>query len=264
MKLAIKISYVGTAYCGFQFQPEVTTIQSQLTAAAEAAFGFPVNVTGCSRTDAGVHAEGFVAVLEPKDKDHKADWSPIPAAKLHRVFRFHLPSDISVIGAAEVPDDFHPRYDVVAKEYRYRIWDAPFRNPFLTSRVCEWDWPITEEREARMRDVLPLFCGKHDFSAFMAVGSKITDTVREVYETSLSRDSDGCLVFSVKADGFLYNMVRIMAGTLLEVSSGRKNREDVEKALQTGNRNCCGFTAPPEGLYLHEVFYQEPIRWLAE
>ena len=261
MKLLVKVRYDGAAYCGFQVQPNGTSVQAVLTRAAEDVFGFPVNVTGCSRTDAGVHALGYVAALEPKDESRRGDaWCTIPAGRVHRAFSHALPPDVAVVGAALAPDTCHPRYGVVSKEYIYRLSDAPADDPFLRGRVCRRP-KITPEGEALMRDAAGLFLGTHDFAGFMAAGSKITDTTRTVTAVSLSRDGDGCLVFAVRADGFLYNMVRIMAGTLLDVAAGHKTAADVRRALDTADREAAGFTAPPEGLYLRDVTYPEPIAW---
>ncbi len=264
MKLLVRVRYDGTAYCGFQVQPNGTSVQAVLCRAAEDVFGFPVNVTGCSRTDAGVHALAFVAALEPKDESCRgSSWCTIPAGRVHRAFAHVLPPDVAVTGAAFVPDDFHPRYGVVSKEYIYRISDAPADDPFLRGRVCRRP-KITEAGEGLMREAMLLFLGTHDFAGFMAAGSKITDTTRTVSAVSLTRDDDGCLVFAVRADGFLYNMVRIMAGTLLDVAAGHKTLADVRRAVTEADRGAAGFTVPPEGLYLRDVTYSEPIPWACE
>ena len=262
MKLIVRIKYLGTNYAGFQVQPQKTTIQGELCRAFADFFGFEVCVTGCSRTDSGVHANGFTATVEPKsDAVKTTDWCTIPPSKLHRAVNMLLPVDISVVAAAFVPDEFHPRYDVVGKQYVYRIYDKPFRDPFLYGRVYEHGYPITYEMIADMNKAASLFVGKHDFSGFMAVGSKVTSTVRTVTSACVSRGADGIIGFSVEADGFLYNMVRIMAGTLIEIAHGRKCNNDIVAALETGDRTKAGFTAPPEGLYLEKVTYPEPICW---
>lgn len=265
MKLVVKVKYLGTAYAGFQVQPGKTTVQGELCRAFSEYFGFECNVTGCSRTDGGVHASGFVLTVEPKDSViRETKWCPIPPGKLHRAVNLLLPDDISVVAAAFVPDEFHPRYDVVKKKYEYRIWDLPYRDPFLHGRVYEYGYPLTDGMIGIMNECAALFVGKHDFSGFMAVGSKITDTVRQVYSASLERTGCGIVTFSIEADGFLYNMVRIMAGTLIECARGRKSSADIAYAIEKGDRKHAGFTAPPDGLYLTEVTYPDMIDWQSD
>lgn len=260
MKILLKIQYIGAAYSGFQCQKNKTAVQNVLTDAAEKVFGVRCNVTGCSRTDAGVHALGFCCTVSPCEDSAEA-WCRIPVAKIHRAFREFLPEDISVIAAAEMPDGFHPRYSAKGKSYIYRIWDAPFENPFEKGRSMRCIFPITAEKEEKMRSAANLFLGKHDFSSFMASGSKITDAVRCVTNVNLYRETGGALVFSVSADGFLYNMVRIMAGTLVDVAAGRIEPEDIEKIISCRDRSLAGSTAPAYGLYLNEVFYEDKINW---
>ena len=134
MKLLLKISFIGTNYEGFQAQKSGRAVQNVLTAAAEKVFGFPCNVTGSSRTDAGVHALGFTVTVSPKDE--REDWCTIPAERVHRAFAPHLPADIAVVGAAEVDDEFHPRYSAKGKEYVYKIYDGVSDDPFLFGRTC--------------------------------------------------------------------------------------------------------------------------------
>ncbi len=262
MKILLKIRYEGSAYCGFQSQPDGRAVQNVLTAAFSKLFGFPCDITGCSRTDSGVHALGFCATVAPHGADASENWCPIPTEKIHRAANTCLPDDISIVAAAVVPDDFHPRYDVIAKEYEYRIYDTPARDPFLAGRAYHAPRPISDEALAQMKRGAALICGTHDFSAFMATGSKIKDAVRTVYSAEVARKNDGTLVYRVSADGFLYNMVRIMAGTLIELAYGMCTPEKIFKALASGQRTLVGFTAPPEGLYLTNVVYNRQIHWL--
>ncbi len=258
MKYLLKIKYIGTAYCGFQCQKNGVAVQNVLTDAATKVFKCPCKVTGCSRTDSGVHALGFCATVEPLEEVN------IPAGKLHRAFSAFLPDDIAVIAAAEVFEDFHPRYSSKGKNYIYRIWDGLYEDPFEKKRSMRLTPTITEKELLRMKEAAKYFLGKHDFSAFMAKGSKITDPVRCVTASSVHREDGGCIVFSVSADGFLYNMVRIMVGTLVDVAKGRIEPEDVATIIESGDRTKAGITAPPEGLYLNEVFYEENIDWKCE
>ena len=255
VKYILKIKYIGTAYCGFQCQKNGTAVQNVLTAAAEKVFKCPCKVTGCSRTDSGVHALGFCATVEPVSD------TAIPAEKLHRAFAAHLPDDIAVIGAAEVSESFHPRYSSKGKNYIYRIWNGPYEDPFEKKRSMRLTPVLSDEAVERMARAAEHFVGRQDFSSFMAKGSKITDTVRTVSEARVYRERGGVIVFSVSADGFLYNMVRIMVGTLVDVGLGRIRAEDIPDIIKSCDRKKAGGTAPAEGLYLNRVFYDEDIQW---
>lgn len=260
MKLAILVKYIGTSFEGFQAQPSGNTIQQHLTSAVSNVFGFTCNVTGCSRTDSGVHALGFVATVEPADSA-KDGWCTIPPAKFHRAVAQYLPSDIAIIGAAVVDDSFHPRYSVSCKEYIYIIKDSPQNDPFLQGRTWQLRRRITDMELQRMQDACKAYVGKHDFRGFMSKGSSVTDTVRTVTDAKITRDGEK-IIFSVTADGFLYNMVRIMTGTLVGIAYGEDI--DITKAIETGDRSRLGITAPPEGLYLNKVYYDPAIHFECE
>jgi len=264
MNILLKLSFDGRNYCGFQSQPNGRAVQNVLTDVFSDLFGFPCAITGCSRTDSGVHALQFCALLSPREKTADDTWCSIPVGKIHRAANCRLPDDIAVTAAASVPDNFHPRYDVIKKEYVYRIFDSPFRSPFLSGRAYHTPRRIDEEAVRRMNDAAALFVGEHNFAAFMATGSKITDPHRTVYSATVQREPDGILTYRVEANGFLYNMVRIMAGTLLEIAADSRRADDVAEALATGDRTKAGFTAPPEGLYLSQVTYNREIHWLCE
>ncbi len=259
MKTILKLAYDGTPYRGFQYQPHQPTVQHELCIAAEAAFGFPCNITGCSRTDSGVHATGFVAMLEAKDP---ADVLPasIPTGKLPRVMNTHLPPDIAVCAAAVVGDDFHPRYSVKSKKYSYIIYNSPARSPFYKGRALWLPHSLTDDAVSRMSECAERFVGTHDFTSFMAAGSKITDAVRTVISASVMR-LDDTVVFTVRADGFLYNMVRIMVGTLLDTAAGKLSPDDISAIIEARERSRAGTTAPPDGLYLTQVYYDPMPEW---
>lgn len=262
MKLAILVKYIGTAFDGFQAQPSNNTVQQYLTSAVSKAVGIPCNVTGCSRTDSGVHANGFVASISPeRSEDMEDDWCGIPPERFHRAVVRYLPPDIAVVGCAKVDDSFHPRYDSKGKEYVYLMKDSPEADPFLRGRAWQLRRRITDAELDGMREICGLFVGRHDFRAFMSSGSSVTDTVREVKYANVER-CDGILRFTVSADGFLYNMVRIMTGTLADAALGKMPR--IAEALETGERTMLGSTAPPEGLYLNRVFYDVPIDFRCE
>ncbi len=253
MKILLTVSYVGTAYCGYQLQGEVPTVALMLNKAARAVCGFDCKITGCSRTDSGVHATGYRATLEPASENDKI---PVPVDKIPIAMNTALPSDISVRDAYTVPDSFHPRYNVLKKEYVYKIRAERIRDPFLCKRVLEYGREISRADIEKMKAAAAHFVGKHDFSAFMASGSKIENTVRTVYESYITVNGS-IIEYHVCADGFLYNMVRIIAGTLLDVSRGRIKVEDIPDIIESGDRGRAGHTAPPEGLYLERVYYPD-------
>lgn len=263
MKILLKVQYIGTAYCGFQCQKNGASIQEVLTRAAERVFGRPCCVTGCSRTDAGVHALGYVCAVSPASRK-TTGWCKIPVSKIHRAFAPCLPHDISVCAAAAVENTFHPRYDAVEKEYIYRIWDAPYADPFLDGRSYHSHRRVTQEGLSRMQTAAAAYVGKHDFRAFMAGDPAEKDTVRTVVRACVERQKDGIIQFSVAANGFLYNMVRIMTGTLLDVAAGRISQHDIPEILSCKDRSRAGFTAPPAGLYLRRVQYPSQIPWQCE
>ena len=256
MKILLKISYDGTFFCGFQAQKDVRTVQKVLTEASGKVFGIPCNVTGCSRTDSGVHARCFCATVEPATGSGDV-WDHIPAGKIHKAYDSVLPHDVSVMMAAEVEDDFHARYSVKGKTYEYLFSTLPYRDPFDENRKYRTKDTLTDQDIKRMDDCAAGFVGTHDFSSFMAMGSKIKDPVRTVTCAEVFRRDGGCIAFSVSADGFLYNMVRIMAGTLLDAGSPG----DIEKIIQKRNREFAGITLPPYALYLTDVRYDTDICW---
>lgn len=246
MKIKLILNYDGSNYCGWQVQKNAPSIQYTLQDAVENVFGKRYSVTGCSRTDSGVHARCFCCTV-----DTAKDIINIPVCKIPLALNRYLPDDIAVLSAEFVDDDFHPRYDVKYKEYRYLIWNSPVRNVFLNNKAFIYPIPLNEE----VMDVAAKkFVGKYDFSAFMSAGSSVEDTVREIKYFEVERDGDKVIV-TVAADGFLYNMVRILTGTLIEVSTGKIDFEDIPKIIESKDRKNAGFTVPPQGLYLNKVVY---------
>ena len=248
---ALKLQYVGTDFCGWQVQKNGVSVQSVLQDAAEKAFGSRLPVTGCSRTDAGVHARGFVCTLDGVPEG-------IPDAKLPEALNARLPASVVVTAAATVSPDFHPRYDASGKEYRYTIRNHRIPDPFSSAySVCV---PTREPLDAEKLSALcARFTGKHDFRAFMAAGSDVEDTVRTVFAFSCERIGDE-IVFSVSADGFLYNMVRILVGTVLDLYSGALQTTPAE-ILASRDRSFAGRTMPAKGLTLARVFYDKEPAW---
>lgn len=252
MKILLNLSYVGTAYCGYQVQKNGVSIQQRLNEAAKALFGFDCDIVGCSRTDRGVHASTFCATVSKKGES--GIFSTIPENALPRAFNSYLPGDISVKSAKYVDDAFHPRYDVKHKEYVYRIYTASIPDPFLYGRVWNYCREISDATLLRMNEAAKNFVGKYDFSAFMSSGSSVSDTVREVVSARVVRNGE-IVEFYVAADGFLYNMVRIMTGTLIAVAEGKTEPEDIVGIIAAKDRSRAGMTAPPDGLYLNGVEY---------
>ena len=254
MKLFIQISYCGSAYCGYQVQPNGVTVQQRLNEAAEQLFGTPCDIVGCSRTDSGVHANEFCACITHKGTSFLK--TEIPLSRIPLAFTAHLPQDIAVFGARWVSEAFHPRYDVAEKEYVYRIYNRAVRSPFEEGRSCHVPKPFTSSDLARMQEAAQTFLGTHDFSSYMAQGSKITDAVRTVTLSRVEREGD-ILLYRVRANGFLYNMVRILTGTLLAVGEGKLRPDEVPEITQSRDRSRAGITMPPQGLYLNRVFYPD-------
>ena len=241
--LLLYLRFDGSAYHGWQVQENAVTVQQTLQDAIEAVFGARLPVTGCSRTDAGVHAKTFCVNFRT-DAD-------MPCERVPYALNAHLPDDIGVYACRQVPDDFHARYSCVSKTYAYVIRNSPFRDPFAVGRATTVRWPLDEtmlDREAQA------FLGTHDFAAFAAAGGSVEDTVRTVCGAHVHRDGETVL-FTVQADGFLYHMVRIMAGTLLDIAAGKLPQGSIPEILRSLDRSRAGATAPPQGLYLQAVQY---------
>ncbi len=245
MKILLEISYVGTAYCGFQVQENAPTIQKRLQDALEMFFAQPLLVSGCSRTDSGVHARQFFCTVEGDIPQS------IPVEKLPLAVVRFMPKDIVILSAREVDSSFHVRYDVEYKEYEYLILNTETANPFLSGRVYHYRHPIDE---VLLDSAAKAFVGRHDFASFMSQGSKIVDTVRTIKYFNVTRDS-ALVKMTVAADGFLYNMVRILCGTLLAVNEGKISPSDIPDIIEQKDRSRAGATLPPEGLYLSKVVY---------
>ena len=256
MKALIKFRFVGTAYNGYQVQPNgIPTVQRALNVATHELFGYDCDVMGCSRTDAGVHARVFCAAVSKKGQTDLP--TTVAVENMPRALCTYLPEDIAVTDACWVPDDFHPRYAVSAKEYEYKFYSSPIRDPFEQYRSWHIPCPLPDDVVDRMSRAARCFEGTHDFTSYMAQGSKIKDPTRTVRYTKVERNGS-MISFYVCADGFLYHMVRIMAGTLYEVATGRREPESVADIIAARNRALSGQTAPPHGLYLSRVFYDNP------
>ncbi len=252
MKLFITLSYLGTDFCGYQAQKDKRTVQSELNRASFELFGYECDITGCSRTDSGVHANMFCATVTRKDS--QSILTELSSDKIPMALNAHLPPDISVFDAEFKDDDFHPRYDVKYKEYIYRIYNSRLRSPFEEGRAWQVPYSFTDFDIERMDKASKLFVGKHNFEAFMAQGSNVESTVRNIVHASVERQGD-IITFRVSADGFLYNMVRILTGTLVDVGRGKISPDEIEDIILSCDRARAGATAPAHGLYLNKVVY---------
>ena len=243
--IALRLSYDGSAYHGWQMQKNDATIQETLEKALSLVCGHPVKTTGCGRTDAGVHADTFCCCF---DTD-----SPLRGDKLCAALNFHLPRDVSVYEAREVEEDFHPRYHARGKRYVYRIWNGPQRHP-VYDKYALW---VKKPLDANfLNEVVKQYIGTHDFAAFCGAGSDLQGTTRRTIRTcTVTREGD-LVRFTVEGDGFLYNMVRIMVGTLLEIAAERLSPDSIPAILEGRDRRAAGPTAPPHGLCLERVFYE--------
>ncbi len=242
MITVLKLSFNGTNYSGWQVQQNAPSVQKTLQNAVEKLFLRPVKVSGCSRTDSGVHANEYICHLDLQ--------SHIPCEKLPIAISRLLPQDISVDGAWLAQDGFHSRYSAKGKEYMYLIWNSHLKNVFYTNTASSWKPYIDVEK---LNEIGKGFEGTHDFSAFMASNSKITQPTRTVKYFKAERDGDFVKIYTA-ADGFLYNMVRIMVGTALQTLTGRI-KIGIPQIIESKDRGLAGCTMPASGLYLNKVFY---------
>ncbi len=245
--LLFTLRFCGVAYHGFQVQKNALTVCEVFQDGVEKLLGQRPDVKGCSRTDAGVHANHYCLSMRVGE-DITA-----PCHGLQKGLNAVLPGDITVMDCTEVAEDFHARYNCVGKRYIYMFHNAPLRDPFLRGRAYHCDGRYILDEKA-MDIAAQHFIGRHDFSAFCASGGSVQDKHRTIFEAHVTRRGD-VVNFSVTGDGFLYNMVRIMAGTLLEVGQVRRSPEDIPTIIQSQNRSESGLTLPPDGLYLDMVYY---------
>lgn len=244
--LLLTISYKGTNYHGFQVQKNALTVCEVLQDAMQVLFqGERPDVKGCSRTDAGVHANMFCVSFKT-ESDFTCD-------HIRRSLDALLPDDIAAVDCEEVSVDFHARYSCKGKRYVYKIWNAPYMSPFWQGLALHYPKPIDENF---LDAVCTDFIGTHDFSAFCGTKNEQEDCTRTVFDCQMEREGE-LVTFSVTGDGFLYNMVRIMVGTLLEVNEGKIGPDEIIDIMESKDRTKAGRTAKPEGLYLDYVLYDE-------
>ncbi|SCZ09029.1 tRNA pseudouridine(38-40) synthase TruA [Alkaliphilus peptidifermentans] len=241
--IMIEIEYDGTQFCGWQIQPNGRTVQGEIKKALHTLTGNQIKIDGAGRTDAGVHARGQVA-------NFFMDLA-IPIGKIPMALNSLLPEDVSIVNAVEMPQDFHARYSAIGKRYSYLIYLNSVRSPLMRNYGQHVSYKIDIDK---MKDASKVLLGTHDFKGFMASGSKIINTVRRIDEIDFNIHEKN-LEIAFEGNGFLYNMVRIIVGALIELGRGKISKEHIILALQSGNRKLLGPTAPPQGLYLDKVFY---------
>ncbi|MBQ8531896.1 MAG: tRNA pseudouridine(38-40) synthase TruA [Clostridia bacterium] len=242
-RVLLTIAYDGTDYHGWQVQPNGITVQEVLQKGLCELLGTKTGATGCSRTDSGVHAKQFCCHVDCDDN--------IPEDAFIRGLSAKLPSDIAVIDCKTVASDFHARYNALGKTYVYNILNSKIKDPFLE----RYYWRIERELDIdKMNEFCGKIVGKHDFYAFSSSGRTVEDTVRTVKECFVTK-RDNKVKLQITADGFLYNMVRIIVGTAVAVSDGKIDPNDTEKILAEKKRENAGITAPAKGLFLEKVIY---------
>lgn len=245
--IILSLSYDGTAYRGWQSQVGGNTVQDIITEAVFKITGEKVCVTGCGRTDAGVHAKVYAA-------NFKTD-SAIPESKFVNALNHYLPDDICIKAAMRGSDSFNSRYDCIKKTYTYNIFNSTVPDPFLRKYALRYPAQLNL---AAMREAAAHFVGKHDFAAVHSLGTPVSTTVRTLYDCTVSECEQPDIVqISMCADGFLYNMARSIVGTLLYVSEGKLAPSDIPKILTDGIRQNAGPTAPAHGLFLSALTYPD-------
>lgn len=241
--LKVMMAYRGTKYHGFQRQPNALTVQEVVETALSKLLNEPVVIHGCSRTDTGVHAHEFCFTLRTENR--------IPPRNFIRGACGYLPEDISILSVEEMPPEFHARFSCVGKQYMYRIHNSESKNPFTTDLEFQYRRPMNL---TLMREAARHFVGTHDFASFCAGCTKGKDTIRTIYDIAIKKENETVIIL-VKGNGFLYNMVRILVGTLLSVNEGRIAVSELDQLLLSRNRILAGVTAQAHGLALHRVYY---------
>lgn len=244
MNILLTIAYDGSAYCGWQFQQNAVTVQEKIEEALKRLYKTDISITGASRTDTGVHAMGQRALYKGKDN--------IPLSNIPAAMNSILPDDIRIYKAEEAEEGFHPIFGAKNKTYRYTIQNGLVKNPLL--RNYAWYVPYTLDLD-KMKRAASQIIGEHDFSCFCASGGSAKTTVRKVNSLTLYKEEEN-ITFFINGNGFLYNMVRIIAGTLMYAGCGKIDANAIEAIIRSKDRTKAGITAPPQGLTLMEVNYK--------
>ena len=242
-RVKLTVAYDGTKYCGWQIQPNGITVEEVLNRKLSGMTGEEIVVIGASRTDSGVHARGNVAVFDTE--------SPIPAERMAYALNRRLPEDIVIVKSEEVPLDWHPRYCDCEKTYEYHIWNSEVPDPTKRHTTYHVSYKLDIEK---MRQAAQYLIGEHDFVSFCSIHRNVKTTVRTIYQLDIEKHRED-LTIRIRGNGFLYNMVRIIVGTLLRVGRGYYTPEQVKEILEAKNREAAGVTAPPQGLMLMEINY---------
>ena len=242
--LLLTITYDGKGFHGWQIQPNAYTVQEALQTALAQVIGEDFELKGCSRTDSGVHANMYCVSVKTAH--------PIPPERLRAALNRWLPLTVAVKDCREVKADFHARYSCKSKEYIYKIWNSEVRSPFLEGYALHYRYPLDEQK---LHQAAQAYVGSHDFTSFCTLDNREPgDLTRNVKAFSVTREGD-MVVMKVEADGFLYNMVRIMVGTLLYMAQGKLSYDAIPQILEKRDRSFAGPTAPACGLYLNQVHY---------
>ncbi|MFA9376526.1 MAG: tRNA pseudouridine(38-40) synthase TruA [Lachnotalea sp.] len=244
-RIKMIVAYEGTNYCGWQIQPNGITVEEILNTTLSKLLNEPIKIAGASRTDSGVHALGNVAVFNTN--------TPIPGDKIAFALNRVLPEDIRIQGSCEVEEDFHPRFCKSTKTYEYKIINRTFNIPTLRRTAYFVHYTIDVDL---MREAANYLVGRHDFKSFATAKPEVTNTVREIYSITIE-EAEGMIAIRVKGGGFLYNMVRIIAGTLLQVGMKRISPNEIETILLGEDRELAGPTAPANGLTLINIEFEE-------
>ena len=247
MRYALLISYDGTAYGGWQIQKNAVTVQEKLSKALFETLGFPVTVTASGRTDSGVHAAAQVCHFDAE--------TTVPAERMADALNFRLPDDISVLKSVAAPEGFDATASAKKKTYCYRFYLSQRRSPLKDRYAVQIKYPIDIQK---LKDAGKMFEGEHDFKAYCAAGSQVKTTVRKLYSVAVTDkafDGGTDITIRVCGAGFLYNMVRTIAGTMINYAEGSLSFEDIRRSLEKGDRESVGRTMPPQGLVLESVDY---------
>ena len=242
-RIKLTVAYDGTDYCGWQVQPNGMTVEEILNRELSALTGEEVKVIGASRTDAGVHAEGNVAVFDTE--------TGIPAERIAYALNCRLPEDIVAVKSEEVPGDWHPRYQCSVKTYEYRILNREMPDPVCRRSTVHISYPLNL---GDMRRAAGYLKGEHDFKSFCSPHTEVKDTVRTVHSLEIEKEGD-IITVRISGNGFLYNMVRIIVGTLINVGRGACPPEKVKEILEARDRRKAAATAPAKGLVLKYIRY---------
>lgn len=248
--LLLTIAYDGRGYHGWQIQANAVSVQEVFQQALKKVVGDDFDIKGCSRTDSGVHANMYCISLKTAHT--------IACDRLQAALNRYLPKDMAVLGCYPVPPDFHARYSCTGKEYVYKIWNHPVRNPFLDGYAFHYWYALPEET---LNTAAQAYVGKHDFTSFCTLDMRERENMERTVRKFTVERRDELVLMTVEADGFLYNMVRIMVGTLLRVAQGKIEPGDIPGIIERRDRRYAGPTAQACGLYLNRVFYKGIDEW---